>query len=96
MGAMMSQEKVDYLSYLLRLWRVRDGSTEPCCREGEPRHTDEGTAWRASLQSPYTRERKSFASLDTLFVYLRQQTGVTLDMDEDQARSTTQRKEERP
>lgn len=57
----MVKEKVDYLSYLLRLWR-----------EGE-----EKTTWRASLESSRTGERKGFASLDDLFHFLRRQTGTT-------------------
>jgi hypothetical protein len=55
----------DYLSYLLRLWRVGgDGGT----------HREEEAVWRASLESPLTGERIGFASLDALFAFLRQQT----------------------
>ena len=50
----------DYLSYLLRLWRV-----------GE-----EEAVWRASLESSHTGERKGFAGLDDLFDFLREQTFV--------------------
>jgi hypothetical protein len=49
--------KQDYLSYLLRLWWAGKGE-----RDG----------WRASLQDASTGERKSFASLDDLLLYLRQ------------------------
>jgi hypothetical protein len=52
-----TQGRHDYLSYLLRLWRV--GKEE--------------AAWRASLESPHTGERIGFASLDALFAFLRQQ-----------------------
>jgi hypothetical protein len=45
-----------YLAYMLRLWRVEDDET-PC--------------WRASLETPHTGERRVFASLEALFVYLR-------------------------
>jgi hypothetical protein len=49
------QEQPDYLSYLLRLWRVNQG--------------EEG--WRASLESAHTAERMGFSSLDGLLDYLR-------------------------
>jgi hypothetical protein len=48
----------DYQSYLLRLWRAKEG--------------EEG--WRASLESAQTGERKGFATLDALFGYVRSQT----------------------
>jgi hypothetical protein len=51
-------EQSDYQSYLLRLWRVREG--------------EEG--WRASLESAQTGERKGFATLDSLFDYVRSRT----------------------
>jgi hypothetical protein len=51
----------DYFSYLLRLWRARGRGTP---------------AWRASLQSPQTGERVSFATLDDLYTFLREQTGL--------------------
>lgn len=60
----MAKEQPDYASYLLRLWRT----------SGE-----EKTVWRASLESPHTGERLGFASLDDLFDFLRQQTGVSSD-----------------
>ena len=51
-----------YQSYLLRLWRVKEG--------------EEG--WRASLESAQTGERKGFATLDALFDYVRSRTRVEL------------------
>ena len=54
------EEQPDYRSYLLRLWRVNDGGT---------------VVWRASLESVCTGERRSFASLDDLFDFLREQAG---------------------
>ncbi len=54
-----SGEAVDYHSYLIRLWR--DMSAD-------------GADWRASLQDPHTGERRGFASLESLFAYLRAQT----------------------
>ena len=56
------EEQPDYLAYQLRLWRARGG------RE---------TMWRASLKSAQTRERRSFASLDDLFDFFRQQTSAS-------------------
>jgi hypothetical protein len=50
----------DYQSYLLRLWRAKEG--------------EEG--WRASLESAQTGERKGFATLDALFDYVRAQTRI--------------------
>lgn len=55
-----TREQPDYLSYLLRLWRVSEKETD----------------WRASLESSHTGEREGFASLDDLFRFLREQTGV--------------------
>ena len=60
----MVKKQTSYLAYLLRLWRVKE--------EGK-------TTWRASLQSPQTRERRGFASLDALFDFLQQQTETALD-----------------
>ena len=56
----------DYVSYLLRLWRVDDDDGPP---------SPEKAVWRASLEDPNTRERRAFASLDDLFDFLREQTG---------------------
>jgi len=55
------------MSYLLRLWQTRSG--------GE-------LVWRASLQSPDTGERTGFASLESLFTFLQQQTGHAAPGDE--------------
>ena len=60
----MVKKQTSYMAYLLRLWRVKE--------EGK-------TTWRASLQSPQTRERRGFASLDALFDFLQQQTETALD-----------------
>ena len=73
-----NKDSPQYISYLLRLWRVNG--------EDEPR-PPEKSAWRASLEDPNTRERKAFASLDELVDYLRERTGqvtwgqVTSDVD---------------
>ena len=65
----------DYVSYMLRMWQ--DSSDEE-----SPRSI--GTLWRASLQSPHTGERVSFASLDELYGFLQRQTGVVPDTREGQ------------
>ena len=54
----MSDEKHDYHAYLLRLWRTR--------YQGQ-------WQWRASLESPHTRERRLFSSLEQLFAFLSEQ-----------------------
>lgn len=64
----MPNEDPDYLSYLLRLWRVND---------------EEEAVWRASLESVDTGERKGFAGLEALFAFLREQTGVSSDVEGD-------------
>jgi hypothetical protein len=61
----MAKEQSDYLSYLLRLWRVNE--------EGNLHRGAEQAVWRASLENPHTRQRQGFASLDELFDFLREQ-----------------------
>ena len=64
---MTSQER-GYISYLVRLWRVRG--------RGKP-------IWRASLESPQTGQRLGFANLADLFTFLADETGCTKqDQDE--------------
>lgn len=71
----MARGPADYLSYLLRLWRVREG-----------RALDWGVpVWRASLQSPQTGKRVSFATLEDLFTFLRARTGLGTDKDTSQS-----------
>lgn len=48
-----------YWAGLLRLWQVTRGGR---------------TVWRASLEDPHTHEFKSFANLDSLFAFLKEQT----------------------
>ena len=55
----MAEEPQEYQSYLLRLWRTSS--------RGKP-------TWRASLESAQTGERRGFADLESLFVFLVQQT----------------------
>jgi hypothetical protein len=73
----MSREQPDYLSYLLRLWRVRSS--------GGP----EKVIWRASLEHPHTRQRQGFASLENLFDFLRQQIGEEAGQNGDLIKSDT-------
>ena len=61
-----SQERCDYLSYLLRLWRESDG---------------EVPVWRASLKSSHTGETLGFGRLEELFEFLRQESGAILDLE---------------
>ncbi|MBE7470429.1 MAG: hypothetical protein DPW09_03805 [Anaerolineae bacterium] len=62
----MTKEQPDYLSYLLRLWRVNGQSSD------EPGPAK--VMWRASVESPLTRERWNFATLDDLVDFLWTQT----------------------
>ena len=52
---MMKDITHDYLAYMLRLWRTE--------YKGQ-------WQWRASLESPHTGERQSFANLEQLFAFL--------------------------
>ena len=47
-----------YLSYLLRIWQVKDGGD---------------LTWRASLEDSHTGDRKGFASLEALVAFLWEQ-----------------------
>ena len=49
-----------YVAYLLRLWQVT---------------SDDGAAWRASLQDVRTGERLGFATVERLVAFLTEQTG---------------------
>jgi hypothetical protein len=69
-------EQSDYLSFLLRLWRVSGGV-------GSKRNP-EGAVWRASLLDTLTEERVTFATIDDLFTFLRRQMGTTLDANQDE------------
>jgi hypothetical protein len=53
-----------YLSYLLRLWRKRDGQGEPI--------------WCASLETPGSHQTTQFKDLPTLFAFLKTQLGSAL------------------
>jgi len=55
----MVDEPQEYQSYLLRLWRT-SSRVKP--------------TWRASLESAQTGERRGFADLESLIVFLVQET----------------------
>ena len=67
----MREEKQRYLSFLLRLWPVKEKGDK---------------VWRASLESSHTGERWGFATLDELCASLRQQTAVVLSAKADERR----------
>jgi hypothetical protein len=58
-ASLMIEEKRRYISYLLRLWQIKE--------KGK-------LVWRASLESPGSGERAGFGSLEAVFHFLRQQT----------------------
>ena len=68
----MTQKRVDYLSYLLRLWRENGG-------EGS-QHGITRTVWRASIETP-DGESRGFASLDGMVSFLRRQIGAWPDVE---------------
>ena len=57
-----------YLSYLLRIWPVQVSGK---------------SVWRGSLEDPFTGDRKGFANLLELFIYLSTQIGEK-DQDTDE------------
>ncbi len=54
----MADDQRTYYAYLLRLWRVNSGRA---------------TVWHASLEDSQTGERKGFADLRGLLVFLEEQ-----------------------
>lgn len=76
-------ERVDYLSFLLRIWRMPHD--ENACRsDGEPCRGTDRPGWRASLERPNTGERLGFGSLEDLFSFLRAQVGLAPAVSGDQ------------
>jgi len=51
----MANDQQPYVSYLLRIWSIKNGTEE---------------VWRASLENPYNGKRHGFASLQELCVFL--------------------------
>jgi hypothetical protein len=64
-----NREDANYISFLLRLYRV---------------HDKEGPVWRISLEPSLTGERKGFGNLDEFVEFLRQQMGMMLKADRDE------------
>ncbi|MBN2393621.1 MAG: hypothetical protein JXR84_23010 [Anaerolineae bacterium] len=60
----MSEGKQRYLSFLLRLWPVKE---------------NEHSVWRASLESPHTGERWGFADVEALCTFLHEQIAASAD-----------------
>jgi hypothetical protein len=60
----MSEGRRRRLSYLLRLWQAEQGGA---------------WVWRASLENAQTGERRGFASLATLFGFLKKETAAPND-----------------
>lgn len=60
----MSQDRPRYLSYLIRMWPVKEMR---------------GWQWRASLESPGSGEQRFFPSLDHLISFLRAQAGSQVE-----------------
>jgi hypothetical protein len=70
-AGMLMKKQPDYLSYLLRLWRVSgDEAYRPSLQKA---------TWRVSLEDPHTHKRHGFAGLDELFEFLRNQIGANRD-----------------
>ena len=67
--------RAGYLSYLLRLWRDTGSDRS--------RHSEEPPAWRASLESSRSGQRRVFADLDELVAFLRRQTGGGSELSKD-------------
>ncbi len=63
---LMSEKEPRPILYLLRLWQTKSGGD---------------LVWRASLQIPRVGERTRFTSLEALFAFLQQLTGVVADSD---------------
>jgi hypothetical protein len=85
----MDEGQPDYLSYLLRLWRVHEQGP----LDGDQVKTS-ASDWRASLQRPGSGERLSFATLDELFAYLRRQTGTRAGTEHADPRKDLDREED--
>ena len=72
----MTVEQTHYLAYMLRLWQDQ---------------SEADNVWRASLESPHTGERRGFASLESLFEFLRQSTGPSAQSSQPQAQAISER-----
>jgi len=62
----MANERRRYIAYLLRLWRPDN---------------DDRLSWRASIEHPHSGERKGFADLESMFLFLKEQLDATRKRD---------------
>ena len=62
----MNEEKRPYISYLLRLWQVKE--------KGK-------LVWRASVECPHTGQLTGFTKLSELWRFLQQQTATSLQIE---------------
>jgi hypothetical protein len=69
----MTKDQSRYLSYLLRMWQTGEGGKR---------------TWRASLESPGTKRLQGFASLETLFDFLKGQAEFEARDKQDSAKET--------
>jgi hypothetical protein len=70
----MTDQLLDYMAFLLRLWRVDE---------------DDGIQWRASLEEPSTGERLGFADIDRLCAFLEEQCSGAANPSQRQTREDT-------
>jgi hypothetical protein len=80
----VTKTRSEYLSFLLRLWRVSNNVNQ------DP--GGEEMVWRVSLQETLTDERISFADLDDLVAFLRFEMDAESDGGLDATRSEAQKK----
>jgi hypothetical protein len=66
----VSEQERRSLSYLLRLWQIESRGR---------------LVWRASLEDARTGERRGFASIDALLIFVRRQTSTARDADKVEA-----------
>jgi hypothetical protein len=79
----VTKTQSEYLSFLLRLWRVSvDVSSDPDSEE---------MVWRFSLQDTLTDERASFTDLKDLVAFLRRKMDAGWDGGSEATRSQARR-----
>jgi hypothetical protein len=59
----MTEEEQGYISYLLRLWQIKNGTKR---------------VWRASLENPRTGQRRGFATPADCFAFLAKEMRDTV------------------
>jgi hypothetical protein len=70
----MQWDRLQYLSFLLRLWRTSSG--------GE-------YLWQASVEDPLTGATTGFGTIEALFAFLRAQMGAVSDANRDDRDGTS-------